>query len=242
MVKSPLMMSQRSSGTESSARAPAIGHETYRDSRRRLWWFTIGAVAASIVLTLLVQLHLLLGLDLTVTLALQHFANLPLDRLSELLSLVFSSEGTALMALIISFTLWRDGFGRWSLLPFAFAFPVAIELVLRLFIHQPLIPPQLYREGSYPLLNPDLPSSFPSGHAIRSSFVCTLGIALLAGRRDAASRTPCWLLATLFVVAALSRVYLGTHWLSDVVDGALLGTIAGLWTAQEIVHRYRSPS
>ncbi|HUX86482.1 MAG TPA: phosphatase PAP2 family protein, partial [Chloroflexota bacterium] len=122
--------------------------------------------------------------------------------------------------------------------PFAFAIPVVVEVILRFFIHQPAIPPQLYREGSYPLLNPNLPSSFPSGHTIRSSFLCVLGVALLDEQRhrDVALR---WLLIALFFVAALSRVYLGTHWLSDVIAGACLGTTTGLWTAALISRRWR---
>ena len=226
------------SQTKLGSRHSLSAGDSSRDSRRGLWLFSGAVLVSCALLALLVQLRLLQSFDLRFTLAIQQFANVPFDRISETLSLVFSSEGTSLVALLISYFLWRAGLKEWSLLPFAFAIPVVVEVILRFFIHQPAIPPQLYREGSYPLLNPSLPSSFPSGHTIRSSFLCVLGVALLDEQRhrDVALR---WLLIALFFVAALSRVYLGTHWLSDVIAGACLGTTTGLWTAALISRRWR---
>jgi membrane-associated phospholipid phosphatase len=64
---------------------------------------------------------------------------------------------------------------------------------------------------------------YPSGHALRSTIL--LGAVYLLGtsslwRAEVA-------LALLGLLA--SRVYLGTHWTSDVVRGALLGASAVLW-------------
>ena len=62
-------------------------------------------------------------------------------------------------------------------------------------------------------------SSFPSGHAT-TSFAAATAVAVLMPRL----RVPA--LALAFVVA-LSRVYLGVHFVIDVVAGAVLGTLIG---------------
>lgn len=60
--------------------------------------------------------------------------------------------------------------------------------------------------------------SFPSGHAS----VATI-YALLARRSD---RLPFAVVAVVGAVIAVSRVYLGTHYLSDTVVGVLIGAVA----------------
>jgi undecaprenyl-diphosphatase len=63
-------------------------------------------------------------------------------------------------------------------------------------------------------------SSFPSGHAA-TAFAAATVVAILMPRL----RTPVLALAAL---VAFSRVYLGVHFLSDVLAGAVLGIVAGL--------------
>lgn len=62
--------------------------------------------------------------------------------------------------------------------------------------------------------------SFPSGHAA-TSFACATVLSALAPRR----RVAFFLLATLI---ALSRLYNGVHYPTDVVAGALLGVLVAL--------------
>ncbi len=74
-------------------------------------------------------------------------------------------------------------------------------------------------------------ASYPSGHAIAIS-VTAIGVVLALlppGRR----RLRWELLAALLTfLIALSRVYLGAHWLSDVVGGSLIGAgLALFWPA-----------
>jgi undecaprenyl-diphosphatase len=65
--------------------------------------------------------------------------------------------------------------------------------------------------------------SFPSGHAVATSAIVVALVLVLmppGGRR----RKWEWMAAGFASFMALSRVYLGAHWLSDVVAGVLLGT------------------
>lgn len=86
-------------------------------------------------------------------------------------------------------------------------------------------------------------ASFPSGHAIAAAVTAAgLVIALLPPGRERLR----WEVqaGVLTCVMAFSRVYLGAHWLSDVIAGSLIGLgLAILWPAvlEELRfrHRYR---
>jgi membrane-associated phospholipid phosphatase len=69
-------------------------------------------------------------------------------------------------------------------------------------------------EGMSPRSN----SSFPSGHAAGSA-----AVAVLVSKRHGRLGIIAWLIAFWVM---LSRIYLGRHFPSDVLTGALLGTIA----------------
>jgi undecaprenyl-diphosphatase len=68
-------------------------------------------------------------------------------------------------------------------------------------------------------------SSFPSGHATQAgAFWLSLVLALRAAQAPPAARRAAQVLAPLIVLAvATSRVYLGVHYVSDVIAGILLG-------------------
>jgi membrane-associated phospholipid phosphatase len=71
--------------------------------------------------------------------------------------------------------------------------------------------------------------SLPSGHALGSMVVLGVlaAVAVLAGRR-AAQVGAVTLAAVGITVIAASRLYLGVHWITDVLTGWLLG---GAWLA-----------
>ncbi len=68
-------------------------------------------------------------------------------------------------------------------------------------------------------------SAFPSGHALTATVVCGLLVWLLVlhGVRKSWVWTAAVAAAVSVVGVGFTRVYLGVHWLSDVVGGTLLG-------------------
>ncbi|KPN87721.1 bifunctional DedA family/phosphatase PAP2 family protein [Pseudomonas nunensis] len=78
--------------------------------------------------------------------------------------------------------------------------------------------------------------SMPSGHA-SGAFALFLAIAVLAGRGQPPRMRLTWLLLGCLpaLAIALSRVYLGAHWPTDVLAGAMLAAgvcAASLWLSQ----------
>ena len=80
-------------------------------------------------------------------------------------------------------------------------------------------------------------ASFPSGHAMHAlAFFGALGIVLSVRLGPGLARLAIQAAAIVFVLAAgFSRIYLGMHWLGDVVGGyafagAVLGAIFWVWS------------
>jgi len=68
-------------------------------------------------------------------------------------------------------------------------------------------------------------SSFPSSHAALSAAVLTVGTGILI-RQQPSRAVTCFIVsaaAGLSILIGLSRIYLGLHWLSDVLAGWTLG-------------------
>jgi undecaprenyl-diphosphatase len=71
-------------------------------------------------------------------------------------------------------------------------------------------------------------ASFPSGHATQSTaFYLALLMALFTGRPPRVRAATAIATAILIIAIAISRVYLGVHYPTDVVAGVLLG---GTWS------------
>ncbi|KUO19442.1 phosphatase PAP2 family protein [Streptomyces dysideae] len=86
-------------------------------------------------------------------------------------------------------------------------------------------------------------AAFPSGHAMTATVVCGLLLRLLHhyGVGRALWRTAVLVAAVSVIGVGMTRVWLGVHWLSDVVGGWLLGatlvalavTVSGRWRVRE---------
>jgi membrane-associated phospholipid phosphatase len=138
-----------------------------------------------------------------------------------------SIEVTLVIAVLIGVALFR-GLRLLAVLPIAFILGgSALEIIFKQLIvsaapgkalqrFPELLPSFGHRIGHY---------SFPSGHVVRATIA--YGLALyLAERwelfgRDSSRLSPVLVLVVFFV--GYATVYLGWHWLSDVIGGLLLG-------------------
>ena len=149
---------------------------------------------------------------------------------AQALAVLGGIEVTTLICAVLAVYLYRLRFRAetWALL----AFPLlnVVELVYKRLVYHP--------GPSGSLTHPDGPSlsmlfesasgsSFPSGHMTRTVFAYgLLGFVIF---RMAERRWMRWagVLGALVVVLAMAadRLYLGVHWESDVLGGALLGAL-----------------
>ena len=76
-----------------------------------------------------------------------------------------------------------------------------------------------------PMLN-----SYPSGHMFRFAFIALLAARFLTeGKHKRMGANFAAALIIACVVMALTRVYIGDHWASDVIGALLLAHLTVLW-------------
>ena len=150
-----------------------------------------------------------------------------MDAVGLVTSVVGGVEFIAVAAVALAAGLFFEGRRRLaSRLLVALVATGLIEIVLKMVVPQAPVPGDALRDQDPSLLDISTPYPYPSGHMLRS--VLLLGaIYLLWSNRPGRVAIVAFLIAS-----AVSRVYLGTHWPSDVLGGALLG-IAGLAWAFE---------
>ena len=101
---------------------------------------------------------------------------------------------------------------RESLVPLFIVFTALAEAALKLLVPQAPPPDRANTVEFLPFLQAPILYSFPSGHVARLAFLTRI-----------AHGVPPWLAVAAVVLMAASRLYLGEHWLTDVVGGAILG-------------------
>ncbi len=131
--------------------------------------------------------------------------------------------GVPVLVLLVAIQWWfprRDPSTRHVLVAagVTFLFGLAINQFILLFVHR-LRP---YDTGvTHLLIGRSADFSFPSDHA---TAVCAIAAAFLFHRRRRFGLA--FLAAALLVI--VSRVYVGTHYVSDVIGGAITGIIAAV--------------
>jgi len=105
-----------------------------------------------------------------------------------------------------------------------------IELFGKYFVDHPPPPQFLLRTQdivAFPQFHVRQEFSYPSGHSGRALFIATILLILIWQQKKwspALRAIACCVVVSYVGLMLLSRIYLGEHWLSDVIGGAMLGT------------------
>jgi membrane-associated phospholipid phosphatase len=154
------------------------------------------------------------------------------------LSAFGSLEVTGGLLLALAAALFLGGRRRLAgrLLLAFLATGLLLEYLLKQLLPVPPVPAGFVRTEDFaPLIAAGHPYPYPSGHALRSTIL--LGAVYLLSTSGFLRAG----IALVLLGLLASRVYLGTHWTSDVVGGALLGATAVLWAFERTNWRRRSP-
>lgn len=166
-------------------------------------------------------------IDVAFTQALQSVASQPLDLIANVNTVIGQASITAALAALLGFAAWRRGPRRSWLAIGLFVVVVGAGVAAKLLLVHPSPPPEYVRAWWNPLgVEISTPSSFPSGHISRVTFLALFAIGLA---RSTAIRVG---LLLLIILTFWARVYIGDHWLSDAIGGLALGIATGcaaLW-------------
>ncbi len=142
-------------------------------------------------------------------------------------------EGWVLALLVLA---WAISAGRTRRGAASLALPIVIALAadgvlveaMKYALHTPRPLAVLGADHVHVLLAPLRARSMPSGH---SSAAATLAVYLWARRRREA-----WIAGPLALLGGVSRVYVGAHWVLDVLAGWALGALVG-WAVARLAAR-----
>ena len=176
------------------------------------------SAAVFVAFAVLVAFGATRDIDLATTHAFQAFASQPLDVLVNWHTLLGQLAVTLPAAALLAVLACRRHGGWAWLAPLAILATGAIELVFKFGLVHPGPPDEFIRAFFNPLgVRVEAPSSFPSGHLARLTFLAVTVAGMFPSRLA-------WIAAGVFVAISLfARVYIGDHWISDALGGLALG-------------------
>ncbi len=149
-----------------------------------------------------------------------------------------SPEFTVMVTLIVTGILLYDRkrkrWNVWALtIPVALTLLVAAEIYGKSVVHHPAPPFSMIKHPTtiFPADYINEQYSYPSGHAARAFFLSLIVINMMSIRKNLTKKTLLFSMGIgLFYIAivSISRIYLGHHWLSDVIGGVFLGCACAL--------------
>lgn len=157
--------------------------------------------------------------------------NLRSDALTPVITFIthLGDAGWIWIALTVLFLLWRKRRGTGICMMFSLLGSLLVNnMLLKNLVAR--IRPYEAVEGLNRLIEAQADLSFPSGHA-GSSFAAAVVIFLTCPRRYG---IPAMILAVLI---SLSRLYVGVHYPTDIICGALIGTAIAVLVCKVFIYK-----
>lgn len=179
----------------------------------------VGLFLAFLSLASVARSQWLFAWDHRVSLAVQQYRSPVLDGLAGALSAIGNTESLVALGALAATSFLRRRLRRAALLVALSVIGLPLNVAIKALVGRPR------PGGDVQVILPALGLSFPSGHSMGSAMVYgTLAFLVWVHDRHPHRRrvvTP--MLAVLPVFIGLSRIYLGAHWLSDVIGGWTVG-------------------
>jgi membrane-associated phospholipid phosphatase len=213
--------------------------------RKRLFLLGLGALVlcAFYLFSREVKRGFLKQTDFNTTVRLQNKIPARFDEIWEDIAFPMTPvSSVALVGLLttVAFVDWKKKRIRLSALviPILFGLLIAGEIYGKSVVHHPAPPFFMIKNPTtiFPTYYINEQFSYPSGHTARAVFLGFVIYSLILIPNSLFKSQKLKILGTIGIIAytsmvAIGRIYLGHHWMSDILGGALLGGGFGLLTA-----------